>query len=173
MSDGPISVAVERFRSGLCLHTSRAVDLLSTGKPGDKLTREQMAEKVGRDCSPDGTGYGNVQSAIRLCEREKGIVWRWIKADNCWRCLTPQECVNETSKCITGGFRRVSRGLRVAATVDPKRLDDETRREHSLNVTLAGFMRIAGHGSTRSKLATSSERLSEPDVGKVLALMQK
>ena len=170
---GPIDTVVERFRSGVCLHTSRAFDVLSAGRPGDTITREEMADKTGRDCSPTGSGYGNVQSAIKMCEREKGIVWRWVKALNCWKCLTEPERVGETSKEIGCGFRRVGRGLRVAATVNPKNLDQDTRREHTLNCAIAGVMRTMGHGSTRKRLAEVSDKLTEPDVGKVLALMQK
>lgn len=166
------TVTVERLHGGMSLHTTRAMNRLVEGKPGDTITRDEMATIVGRDCTPGGKGYGNVGGAIRACERERGIVWRWSRPDNAWKCLNTKECVGETTRGISSGFRKVNRALRVAATVDPKGLDDDTRREHSLNVAIAGAMRVMGHGGTRKKLE-KVESIVEPDVGKVLALMQK
>ena len=162
---------VERFRHGLSIHTSRCLDLLAAGKPGDTITREAMSAHIGVECDPQSRGYAYVQSAIRRAEREKGVVWRWSRADAAYRCLDDTGKVGETSRCMTFGARKINRGLRVAATVDPTALDDDTRREHSLNIALAGAMRILGHGGTRKKLASGD--FAEPDTQKVLALMRK
>jgi hypothetical protein len=167
------AVTVERLHGGLSLHTTRAMNRLADGKPGDLITRDEMAGIIGRDCNPGDKGYGNVGSAIRACIRERGVVWQWSRPDQAWKCLNPAECVGETTRGISGGFRKVNRALRVAATVNPEGLDNDTRREHSLNIAIAGAMRVMGHGGTRKKLEAKVETIAEPDVGKVLRLMQK
>lgn len=170
MAEGQI---YDGFRSGISIYTTRAFNRLAQGKPGDTITREEMGKVVGRDCAVGAKGYGNVCSAISKCEREHGIVWRWIRSLSAWKCLQDSEKVGETTRGISSGVRKVNRALRVAAAVNTECLDDDTRREHSLNVAIAGAMRVMGHGGTRKKLEAKSESIAEPDVGKVLKLMQK
>ena len=164
---------IERFRTGISLHTSRALDALAAGRPGDLIDREQMTKIVGRSCEKgeDGNGKSNVCSAIRICEQERGIVWRWSSADSAWKCFNPKECVGEGTKSVSKAARAVNRGLRVIATVDPAVLDEETRREYSLTCAIAGVMRIAGHGGARKKLEKAE--ITEPNTQKVLELMKR
>lgn len=161
------------WQGKLQLHSARALSLFAKGKPGDTISVDKMTEVVGRDCSTKGKGRANVTTAIKACERDRGIVWRWSRDIQAWLCLDNKQCVHESTRGISGGFRKVNRALRVAATVNPVGLDDDTRREHTLNIAIAGAMRVMGHGGTRKRLEPHADRLSEPDIGKVLKLMQK
>ena len=163
----------ERFRSGMCIHTSRAVDAMKGGKPGDLITREKMREIIGRDCNAGSLGYGNVGSAINHVEGQLGIVWRWDRSAKAWRCLNDVE----KSECSMDGVKRsrrvLSRSLRVASTVNEEALTDDQRKEHRLNCVVAGTMQLFGKPEFRNKLAAANGAIVEPNPQKVIELMKR
>lgn len=167
----PETAAVERLNGGMCIYTTRAFNKLAEGNIGDIITRAEMENIIGRECGPGSNGYGNVQTAIRAVENERGIVWRWRKEIAAYKCLSHAERVSESTHEIARGTRKIRRSLRVSASVDIAAIDEDTRRQHTLNCAIGGAMRVLGHGSTRKKL--ESAEISEPDVGRVLKLMQK
>ena len=57
--------------------TSRAIERLQTGKPGDTVTADQMRDVIGMDCRSRDKGYSYVRSAIHHVESQHGIVWAW------------------------------------------------------------------------------------------------
>ena len=163
----------ERFRSGMSIHTSRAVDALKEGTPGDLIDRNRMTEIIGRDCTDQSPGYGNVQSAIRHVEGNFGIVWRWDRSTKAWRCLNDVE----KSECSIDGVRRsrrvLGRSLRVAANVNEDALTPEQRKEHRLNCVVAGTMHLFGKSEFRKKLAAANGNIVEPNPKKVIELMKR
>lgn len=143
----------EAFRSGMSLYTSRAIDRLQTGKEGDHITRDEMTKVVGRDCSANGNGYSAVQSAIKKVERERGIVWRWIKSEQAWVCLNDHQKVGEVSRYKVKATRVARRGIRVAATVDAKKLTQDELKEYSISAAQLSVLEMTGRGDTTKKLA--------------------
>ncbi len=87
MTDEPIRPELGTF-GVMGPHTARAVERLKAGKPGDLLTRDEMATIIGRGCKTHELGYGNVNTAIRHTERHAGIVWRWDREAQALRCLS-------------------------------------------------------------------------------------
>lgn len=162
----------ERFRSSMSLWTSRAIDALKDGKPGDVIAPEDMEAKVGRSCKCGDSGYANVLSAINHVTRNFGVVWKWQRAISAWKCLEPAEASAESTSLVGAARRRASRSLAVAATVDPGKLDEPTRRDHSLTVAQAGMIHLCGGGAFRKKLATSDiAAFKQPESKNVIALM--
>lgn len=157
------------FPGKLHYSTAKAVDALKEGKEGDTFTREELATIIGRNCDIGSLGYGNVNSAIRHVESNHGIVWRWDTNRQAWLCLGPAECVKETRSTIRLARKRARRALTVAKAVDVARLDDDTRREHNLNVAVSGMLLGGSSSQFRRQLALQPS-ISQPDTRKLLAL---
>lgn len=157
------------FPGKLHYSTSKAVDAMKAGKEGDTFTREELATIIGRNCDIGSLGYGNVNSAIRHVESNHGIVWRWDTNRQAWVCLGPSECVNETRATIRQARKRARRAMTVAKAVDVARLDDDTRREHNLNVAVSGMLLGGSSSGFRKKLAEQPS-ISQPDRTKLAAL---
>ena len=157
------------FPGKLHYSTSKAVDAMKAGREGDTFTRLEMAEIIGRNCEVGSLGYGNVNSAIRHVESNHGIVWRWDTNRQAWVCLGPGECVKETRSTIRQARKRARRALTVAKAVDVARLDDDTRREHNLNVAVSGMLLGGSSSQFRRQLALQPS-ISQPDTRKLLAL---
>lgn len=173
MSETTLVSPAEHFRSGLCIHTSRAIKALSGGKPGDVILLGDMEKAVGRPCGNGDNGRGNVASAINRVLNEKGLFWKWVRGLGGWKCFDASEKNSHVSTGMRGIHRKANRLLRVAATIDPKQLTDDERRDYTLNGALVGAIRVIGHGGTRKKLESVIDKVIEPDASKVLALMQK
>jgi hypothetical protein len=168
-----METATERFRSGMCIHTSRAVDALKEGKPGDLISRDKMASIIGRDVSDGTNGYGNVNSAIRHVEGQLGVVWRWDRSAKAWRCLNDVEKSEVSIDGVKRSRRVLGRSMRVAATVNEEALTEDQRKEHRLNCVVAGTMQLFGKPEFRKKLAAANGSLVEPNPQKVIELMKR
>jgi len=156
--------ATESFRSGFSIHTSRLIDVMNAGKIGDMFTREKLSEIAGVDVSPEQKGYGYVQSAIRYCERQ-GKVWRWSKADTCYRCLDAKDAANLVCARTASAHRFTGRSLRIASTVnraDIGTLDDQ--RAFDAAVLQTALARQAMGGAMRKKLESrvDTNKLTAP-----------
>lgn len=162
----------QTFRHGLSYHTSKAIDKLKEGKPGDLITRAEMATIIDRDCSAGSLGYGNVNSAIRAVEREHRIVWRWSRDDKGWKCLDSTSCVAESASAIRRARRQGKRSLRVSAAVNVAELNDQDRIVHNVNVAIAGAVELFGSSSARKRLADTKE-VAAPRIGDIEKLFTK
>ena len=154
------------------IYSSRAVDFLKAGNPGDTVTREKMAEIIGRSCDTNQLGYGNVQSAIKHVETRYSIVWRWCKDAKSWKCLDDWERSGVTKETVRLSRKRIRRGLRVANTVDVSKLSTDQKREHGVTVAMAGVMSLCGGGNFAKRLEKIDEPL-EPDATKLIELMKR
>jgi hypothetical protein len=136
--------------AGLAHATMKLIDALKGGKPGDEIPDDDykgggLLGICGKPTAPGRPGYGNLQSAIRHCERVYKVVWRRIAEGGCIRCLTPDEAVNLTGRYAKQATRTARRGIRVAGTVDPETLSgDETKREHRMRVAQLGALAVIG-----------------------------
>ena len=140
------------FRHGMRYATSAAIDKLKLGKPGDTLDREAMAIAIKESCELGTPGYGSVNTAIKHCETNYQIVWRWDRDLKAYKCLNSSESVRIGGQLMRRARTKAKRSLRVASSVDEKKLTNEERRDHSLNVLSAGLMVTAGSSSFQKKV---------------------
>lgn len=152
------------------IHSSRAVDYLKTGTPGDTVTREKMAEIIGRPCGVNSLGYGNVTSAIRHVEHQFRIVWRWCRDGKVWKCLDDSERVGVLQDDVRIARKRINRGIRAASTADVSKLSLERKRELGIAMAAAGVMSLCG-GSSFAKRLEKISTPHEPDASKLIELM--
>ncbi len=154
-------------------HTAKAIERFKTGHAGDTFTRAQMADIIGRSCESQTNGYGNVNSAIIHVEREHGVIWRWDKGLQAWKCLHDHEKVVDVSGKIKRSRKLAKRAIRVATHTDTSRLTDDQRRDHNLNTAQAGLLYLFGGGPFRKRLERANlPNMHEPDATKVIDLMK-
>jgi hypothetical protein len=174
MSDEPLKPDSGPRPGVLGLHTGRAVDHLKKGDVGDTVSRADMADIVGRDCMPHSLGYGNVNSAIRHVERVYGLVWRWMRDEQKWRCLNDDQRLESADHGLKRHRRGIKRELHVTATIDPNNLSDDRRRDFELTQAAAGAALLCASGGFRKRLkAIGNARLQEPDATKLIDLMKR
>lgn len=155
----------------MCISTTMAVNHMKAGKPGDSVSRSQMAEIIGRRCECDTNGYGNVNSAINHVESQHGIVWRWSKSEQAWICLGDAAKVGVVGDGLKRARKVAKRSLRVGATVDQTNLDDTQRRDHGLNMASAAMVTMSSSTAFRKRLGEVSKP-QEPDMQKLIELMK-
>lgn len=170
-------MAIEHLTPGLGFHAALAVNRLKDGKPGDTVTRDEMSQVIQRSCSPGTLGYGNVNSAIKHVLTKHGVAWKWSKPLQSWVCLDEAGKVEAANDCTSQARRRATKSIRYSVAVDPKQLTAEQSQQHSVNMAVAGIMRMAGSSGFSKKLLGTVNgehaKLMEPDPAKVIELMQR
>lgn len=146
---------LEPFRSGMCVFTSRAIDAMKDGKPGDKIGREAMASIIGRDCKPASRGYANVNSAINYV-RNRGIFWQWVRSAKAWVCLAPDQIADETQRGVSKVHRTAGRVLKGAACCDVKKLTTDQKRQFDLATTRAALARTATSAAMAKRMESAA-----------------
>lgn len=153
------------FRHGLHHSTSLAIDLLEKGKPGDTIDRSRMAEQIGEPCECGEVGYQHVRSAINHVLNRSGVAWEWDRNLKVWLCLDDPQRVNSHSRTNKAVSRKARKGLRLASTINTKKLSNDERRDHQLNI-VSGSLSVAAISSPfRTRLANSGvgDRLLNTD----------
>jgi len=158
----------EAFRAGMCLHTSKAIDKLKDGKPGDMISREAMAAVIGRSCELSEKGYANVMSAIRHVERVHGVVWRWGRTEQAFVCLSAAQAVDDVQQTLKRSGKMARRALTTASTIKPEELDDEHRSRYRAACVQAELIRLSVTAETHKRLLNTAE-VKTPDVKKLMA----
>jgi hypothetical protein len=156
-------------------YTSRAIERMKTGQHGDTITPEEMAEIIGRRCRSNEPGYPNVASAIKHVESNHGIVWRWNKGEQVWRCLNDSEKVACTGGYLKEARRKIRRGGRVSRTVDEAKLSAEELVEHRLKVATIGTVLLFTDQRTAKKLAAGAKQgaMIEPTIDQLARLFEQ
>lgn len=159
----------------MSVYTSRAIERLKSGKPGDLITRDAMSAEIGRSCDPGAKGYGNVSSAIRHVEQNFAIVWRWSAADSAYRCLNDSERVAAAGGYINGSRKKLRRCVRVSKTVDVSKLDGDSKMVHLGHCQAAALGLLFTESKSVAKLGAEEQkgRLIEPSVDAVFSLMRQ
>lgn len=154
--------------------TRRAIDALHKGRPGETITADEMAQIIGRDCRSQDKGYTNVTSAIRHCLTHYEILWQWQRGEDHWKCLNDEERVAYVLNQNKRAFRASGRTLKVAATIDETKLSDAVRGEYQRATVTTQVIRLCGSSPFRKRLANhQGAKLTQPDVGRLIELMQK
>lgn len=154
------------------LYTVKLIERMKDGKPGDVLTDEQLEDACGRDCSPSGEGYGNLQSAIRACRREFRVVWRRIREGGAIRCLVAEEIMSGADSDRKAIHRAAKRSVDKLACTNPAELDENGRKRLTTTMAVHGSMALLSKTETVKKLeARNVSKLI--DSGKLLECFPK
>ena len=125
---------------------------LEHGKPGDEVTDADLTAHCHKNTAPGGAGYGNLQSALRYCERG-GAVWRRVPGEKRLLCLNGVGVLSLAKDSRTHVRRTVRRTRQRLATVDPVELpDDGERRRYIGECTVAAFTEHASKEKTVAKI---------------------
>jgi len=145
------------FIHGKCYHTSKAIEFLRNGKPGDTVSREEMARIIDRPCNPNTKhgklGYSNVNSAIRAVERDHQVVWRWARELQVWKCFHDDEKVGCASRHNSSARRFARRSKIVSVAVNQEKLSPEEKITHNVNIAVTAMYLLAGSGRAKKRLA--------------------
>jgi len=159
----------QSFRTGMCRHTASAVELFAGGKPGDTQTRDQLAAVIGRSVELNSLGYGNVLSAINHVERLKGVVWRWDRSSQVFRCLDSRQSLADSQQSLRRSVRAAKRSLRTASTIKVEELTDEERSQYRATSVQAELIRLTGGGDVHKRIAAAGE-VKSVDVKKLMSV---
>ncbi len=162
----PMSMAPGAMR----LPTVKLVELFREGKPGDTHTDEALAKHCGHNTAVGQPGYGYLQTAIKYCLREYGIVWRRQRGENKIECLNDIQKVDFLSQERKGIRRRTKRGMHVAGAVVTSNLNDEDRTKHWVQTALFGSMLAITAPETTKKLAQKPETKAMDVAGYLTAM---
>jgi len=165
-----VTPEIGRFPGQMCQATAICVNRLKEGSSGNTLSREQMAAIIGRPCSPGSLGYGNVLTAIKHVETNFGVTWEWKRPLQAWLCLDDSGKVSTTKTRINRARRVAKRAVCIAESVDPSNLNLEDKRDHGLNLAVAGMTLVCSSGAFRRRVA-KLEGPRPPVVGKLIELM--
>ena len=160
---------VEPFRSGMCRHTAAAVEVFKAGTPGSTKTREEMAKTIGRDVEHGSLGYGNVMSAIRHVERMCGIVWRWDKTSQVFRCLNSSQAVADAQQSLRRSGKFARKALLTSSTVKVEELTEEERGQYRATCIQAELTRLSVNGDIHKRLSAVNE-VKTVDAKKLMSL---
>lgn len=161
----------------MSLATSKLIEAMKNGKPGDMLTDEELERICGLAChsrqkgGEPGKGYGYVGTAIRYCVREHRVVWKRVPRAACIKCLKPDE-IRTVAKARRRHICKVGKwGVRELATVEIDRLSDSERREHLLCTAQLGA--LAGMAdNTMTKKLEARNVTQAPDMQRLLEAMK-
>jgi len=132
--------------------TGKLIELLKGGKVGDVLMDERMMEVCGQVTMPNHPGYANLQSAIRYCLREYGMVWGRVWKGNCIKCLNSREVAEAVSGDVRRIHRRARQAVRKGATVRLGDIADGERGRFLVEMAVAGTIAMETNADTRKKL---------------------
>jgi len=138
-------------RSGITVKLS-ALLKSEADKNTQVLTDELLAKTAGASCAPGGRCYSFMQSAIRYCEREYGIVWQRMKKAGAIRRLGVTE-LHATANCAMHGIsRRAKRTIIQLQSARPESLTQDERRIHLTKLAQVGVLAAAASKDMQKRL---------------------
>ncbi len=168
-----MAITPERFRSGMSVHTSRAIDALKDGKPGDVVSLERMEEIVGRPCGNYTAGRGNVGSAIKHVLRRFKAAWEWDRNAKGWRCLSSADKLEVMPRRVRRARGQLRNGLMVISTANMDELTAEQQKVLRAQSVHAGTLLLFSNPKAIEKLEKAGFEIKKPDMRKVIELMKK
>lgn len=153
--------------SQLTLATAKLIELLASGKPGDKLTDEEMTAHCERDTRPSvkgkpGAGYNNLCSAIRNVLRTKGLVWERIRGADAIECKKFPGKLSIAARNQRMINKRAKRSLAVLGTVKQAEVPDTERVQFNVKVAQLGVLAAMSSGNTTKKLEAREVTTIDP-----------
>ncbi len=128
--------------------TQKMVDSLKGAGCEAVITADRLKEVNGGFDVRTGTrGRCYLTSAIRILEREFGIVWRWMRQQDCIKRLEGLEIDYWGDGQVRGVGRKLKRTVRALGCVDMGVLNDEERTQHLTRMAQTGTL----HGLSQPK----------------------
>lgn len=162
------------MRFQLSEETQKARDRLASGNAGDTIDQRSMSLILGCDC--DGAksrGYSIVNRALKWCEKEHELVWRWDREEKCWRCLVDREKPIDLDNRKRRIRTHAKRQLVVTQTVDYTNLSEIDRAKVAVHAVLAAaFSAMAGPRIGKKLLQVVNEPYT-PEEGVLLDACRK
>jgi hypothetical protein len=120
--------------------TQVLIALLSSGEPGATVSDAELKAACGKSTGVRGDGYAFLQTAIRHCERNHGVVWRRVKGAKAIRCCSSQERIG-LSESVRDRQRRMSRrSLIVLSSANGADMSDQERSQVLAHLAMHGAM---------------------------------
>ena len=158
--------------SGKSIFTIKLIDELKGGKPGDTRTDEELTSVCGRDTSVKGKGYASLCSAIRHCRKNYGVTWERINRGNAIRCLNAEETVGSVSRDRSTVHRRAKVAIQKlgnAAAIAEATMKPQI---HLISAQMGALASFSSTAATK-RLEARADKVSEPELGKLLEAMMK
>jgi hypothetical protein len=155
---------------GCGVHTSKAIELLKTGKPGDTLTDEQVSAHVGKNCGVGKAGYGNLVTAMNRVLKDHGVLWVRVRGARALKCCKWDEKHESAGGDMKRAYRAAKKGARKVAAI---LLDDVPAEKRSEILALGAQLgTIAQFSRGSSTKALEARHVTKPlDMTETLKLM--
>lgn len=168
MTDKTSDVAATAVPQGMRLSTAKLIEALKGGRAGDVLTDEQLSQHCGRPTAVGGSGYGNLQSAIRHVLTNYGICWQRVVGSGCIKCIDSGEKAQRLGRKLKHIHRTARREMKVAQTIDMHAIANDEKPEVLATIAALGVMhQFAGKRSIKALAARKAT--SAPDLQRMLA----
>ena len=167
-----MSETVQKYQNipGISIFTMKLIEALKEGKIGDTFTDEALYEICGRNTACDQPGYGNLQTAIRHCVRNHGIVWRRVRDANQIKCLSNCERIEVGEIERRRIHKRAQRATKIMQTVDTSKLGNDDRIRFNITAAQLGMLAMLASKGAATKLSVRD--ISTPiDMKKMLAAL--
>lgn len=157
----------------LGVRAAALVELLSTGKPGDLITDEKMAEVCGQSVTPGGKGYASLQSAIRYVRVNHGLEWKRIPKVNGIKCLDGGETITVGQSDLRAVRKKSRRAMQKLGTVKREALTDEEKKTHTTLLSQFGALALFADNGTTKKIEARVDEIAKPNPERVLEFFKK
>jgi len=145
-------IKVTAVPHGLGVTTARLIEAMKEGVVGDVLTDEDLTARCGKATDTNGSGYGNLQSAIRYIERNYNLVWRRVRDEACIKCLAPGEVISTVQSELLRIGRRSRRAVVTGSTVPIDALGAVQKAELLTTIAQHGTIALMSKKNTAKEL---------------------
>ena len=150
----------QRVYPALALATSRLIERLKGGEPGDTVTDEELTAIVGNDTAPSGKAYKNLQSAVRWVRRD-GVVWSRVRGEGVLKCLQHRERTDVSESYVQRSGRAAKTALQVARATRVAELSSDEAKRHTAIVARAAMQAAAGERRVTDAIVAGRDRSDE------------
>ena len=139
---------------GISLASSKLIDLLKTGMPGDVQTDETLTLACGKDTRVGAKGYANLSTAIRHVLRNHGRVWQRIKGAYAIKCLEPGEVTDSSASDMRRIHRTSKRSVTKLLTLNETDVDTSDLARYHAMLAQHGTLTMFSRANTTKTLET-------------------
>ncbi len=134
--------------------TSKLIEYLASGKPGDECTDEELGDLIMMELNtkPGNAAYRYLRSAINYLLANHGILWERVRGQHCIRCSDDKEKVAKAVSELSGIRRKAKRASRVTLSTNTLNLTAEERQRHAAMTYTATFIYDAASNKAQERL---------------------
>ena len=156
----------------LSLESQLLVDRLLTIEPGLCISYSVLADVIGQPVQT-GTGYGRLQTARRILQRDHGIVFEAVIGEGLKR-MDDAGCVRVGASYRQRIRRAAKRGLSKLLCADPAKLTNDEKTEFHATASHLGVLHhMTGRAVTKQLTATVEKTQERLPVAKTLAALRE